>query len=85
MIAEDPPQGRITPPDFLLSGTPAAVLAALPGARAVGGCVRDALARRPVHDVDIAAPFPPEIIATRLSDAGLREAKKTKCLLKIQK
>jgi len=71
-MAEDPPQGRITPPDFLLSGAPAAVLAALPGARAVGGCVRDALARRPVHDVDIAAPFPPEIIAARLTDAGLR-------------
>jgi poly(A) polymerase/tRNA nucleotidyltransferase (CCA-adding enzyme) len=48
------------------------VLAALPGARAVGGCVRDALAGREVHDVDIAAPLPPEAIAERLRGAGLK-------------
>ena len=72
MTAEDPPQGRIAPPDFLRHGTAAAVLAVLPGARAVGGCVRDALAQRAVHDLDIAAPFPPDIIAARLRDAGLR-------------
>ncbi|NKE44378.1 CCA tRNA nucleotidyltransferase [Roseomonas frigidaquae] len=51
---------------------PAAVLAALPGARAVGGCVRDALAGRPVHDVDVAAPLPSEAIAERLRAAGLK-------------
>lgn len=48
------------------------MLAALPGARAVGGCVRDALAGRAVHDVDIAAPLPPEAIAARLREAGLK-------------
>lgn len=68
----DPPQARIAPPDFLAAPAPAAVLAALPGARAVGGCVRDALAGRPVHDVDVAAPFPPEEIARRLLAAGLK-------------
>jgi poly(A) polymerase/tRNA nucleotidyltransferase (CCA-adding enzyme) len=62
----------MAPPGFLAEGTPAAVLAALPGARAVGGCVRDALAGRPVHDIDIAAPLPPEAIAERLRAAGLR-------------
>nr|WP_245215283.1 CCA tRNA nucleotidyltransferase [Pararoseomonas baculiformis] len=51
---------------------PAAVLATLPGARAVGGAVRDALACRPVADVDVAAPFPPGEIAARLTAAGLR-------------
>ena len=50
----------------------AAVLAALPGARAVGGCVRDALAGRPSADVDVAAPFPPEEIVQRLRGAGLK-------------
>jgi poly(A) polymerase/tRNA nucleotidyltransferase (CCA-adding enzyme) len=68
----DPPSGRIPPPGFLAAGAPAAVLAALPGARAVGGCVRDALAGREVHDVDIAAPLPPEAIAASLREAGLK-------------
>jgi poly(A) polymerase/tRNA nucleotidyltransferase (CCA-adding enzyme) len=68
----DPPAHRIAPPDWLQSGAPAAVLAALPGARAVGGVVRDALAGRPLHDVDIAAPLPPEEIAARLRAAGLK-------------
>lgn len=68
----DPPQARMAPPDFLAAPAPAAVLAALPGARAVGGCVRDALAGRAVHDVDVAAPFPPEEIARRLVAAGLK-------------
>ena len=71
-VAADPPQDRIAPPAFLAEPAPAAVLAALPGARAVGGCVRDALAGRPVHDVDVAAPLPPEAIAQRLRDAGLK-------------
>jgi poly(A) polymerase/tRNA nucleotidyltransferase (CCA-adding enzyme) len=68
----DPPIARIDPPGFLADRAPAAVLAALPGARAVGGAVRDALAGRPVADVDVAAPFPPEEIAARLAAAGLR-------------
>jgi poly(A) polymerase/tRNA nucleotidyltransferase (CCA-adding enzyme) len=68
----DPPQDRLPPPGVLAAGAPAAVLAALPGARAVGGCVRDLLAGREVHDVDVAAPLPPEAIALRLRDAGLK-------------
>jgi poly(A) polymerase len=71
-VTSDPPQGRIPPPGFLAGGAPAAVLAALPGARAVGGCVRDALAGRAVHDVDVGAPWPPEEIARRLRGAGLK-------------
>lgn len=69
---QDPPADRIDPPDWLRSGAPAAVLRALPGSRAVGGAVRDALAGRPVHDVDVAAPLPPEAIAGRLREAGLK-------------
>lgn len=70
--AGDAPQAAIAPPAFLAEGAPAAILAALPGARAVGGCVRDALAGREVHDVDVAAPLPPEEIARRLVAAGLK-------------
>ena len=44
-------------PAFLDDAAVAAVLAALPGARAVGGCVRDALAARASADVDVAAPL----------------------------
>ena len=71
-MTDDQPAARIEPPAFLADPAPAAVLAALPGARAVGGAVRDALARRPVADVDVAAPYPPEEIAARLTAAGLR-------------
>ncbi|WP_149539812.1 CCA tRNA nucleotidyltransferase [Siccirubricoccus phaeus] len=72
MIAPDPPQRRIQPPATLAAGAPAAVLAALPGARAVGGAVRDTLAGRPIQDVDIAVPLPPEAAAQRLRAAGLK-------------
>ena len=68
----DPPCDRRAPPAILLRGAPAAVLAALPGARAVGGAVRDVLAGKPVQDVDVGAPLPPEDIASRLRAAGLK-------------
>lgn len=68
----DAPHFHLSPvPPILLDGTPAAVLAALPGARAVGGAVRDALAGLPLADVDLAAPFPPEELARRCTAAGL--------------
>jgi poly(A) polymerase/tRNA nucleotidyltransferase (CCA-adding enzyme) len=59
-------------PDFLRAPATAKVLAALPGSRAVGGAVRDALAGLPVADVDVAAPFPPEDIMARLLAAGCK-------------
>jgi poly(A) polymerase/tRNA nucleotidyltransferase (CCA-adding enzyme) len=59
-------------PAFLDEAAVAAVLAALPGARAVGGCVRDALAGHASADVDVAAPFAPEEISARLRAAGLK-------------
>uniref|UniRef100_UPI0018DFFFC8 CCA tRNA nucleotidyltransferase n=1 Tax=Neoroseomonas rubea TaxID=2748666 RepID=UPI0018DFFFC8 len=57
-------------PAFLDLPAVAETLAALPGARAVGGCVRDALAGLASADIDIAAPLPPEEIARRLTEAG---------------
>jgi poly(A) polymerase/tRNA nucleotidyltransferase (CCA-adding enzyme) len=50
----------------------APVLAALPQARLVGGVVRDALAGRPVEDVDLATPDPPAETLRKLRAAGLR-------------
>jgi poly(A) polymerase len=48
------------------------VLGTLPGARIVGGAVRDLLAHRPVSDVDIATPLTPEQVTAALKRAGLR-------------
>jgi poly(A) polymerase len=41
-------------------------------ARFVGGCVRDALAGRPVRDIDLATPEPPERVMELLRAAGLK-------------
>jgi poly(A) polymerase len=48
------------------------VFAALGTARFVGGCVRDAVAGRPVADIDIATPLRPETVIARLEAAGIR-------------
>jgi poly(A) polymerase len=40
--------------------------------RFVGGCVRDAVLRRPIGDVDIATAEPPELVMARLAAAGLK-------------
>ncbi len=69
------PPALILPPPAVL-GEPglAAVLAALPGARLVGGAVRDALAGRPVADIDLATPMPPAAVVAALRAAGLKAA-----------
>ena len=59
-------------PGYLLAPAPQGVFAALEESRAVGGCVRDHLAKLDVHDIDMAAPFAPEVIAERLVAAGFR-------------
>ena len=48
------------------------LFAALPRARLVGGCVRDALAGRPVADFDLATPDDPAATTRALQAAGLR-------------
>jgi len=70
----DAPARQIAPPDFLADPGLLAVLRALPHARMVGGAVRDAIAGRPVSDVDLATPDPPDIVTRALADAGLRAA-----------
>jgi poly(A) polymerase/tRNA nucleotidyltransferase (CCA-adding enzyme) len=63
---------RIDPTPLLTLPGVRPVLAALPGARIVGGAVRDLLAQRPVSDVDITTPLTPEAITIALQRAGLR-------------
>lgn len=64
---------RLSPlPAFLSDPALVAVLTALPAARIVGGAVRDALAGRPVADIDLATPDRPEAVMAALSAAGIR-------------
>lgn len=65
---------QIDPPAFLAEPALRAVLAALPGARLVGGAVRDALAGRAVADIDLATPMPPDAVVAALGRAGLKHA-----------
>lgn len=39
--------------------------------RFVGGCVRDALANRPVYDIDVATPLKPEDVIVQLEQSGI--------------
>lgn len=59
-------------PAFLDDPALARVLDALPDARVVGGAVRDALAGRPVADIDLATPLLPPAVAAALAKAGIR-------------
>ncbi len=59
-------------PAFLKDPALAEVWDALPGARVVGGAVRDAIAGRAVADIDLATPLPPQDVLASLAAAGLR-------------
>lgn len=60
------------PPAFLDDPALGRVLAAVPGARIVGGAVRDALAGHPIADIDLATPAAPPTVMQALADAGIR-------------
>ena len=70
------PAGRIEPQPWMAAEPTRAVIRALTAAgdeaRFVGGCVRDAVLGRAVHDVDIATPVPPGRVVRLLEAAGLR-------------
>jgi poly(A) polymerase len=65
---------HVAPPPFLADPALRAVLAALPGARVVGGAVRDALLGRAVADIDLATRLRPEEVVAALRAAGLKAA-----------
>ncbi len=70
------PAGRIAPPAWMRAPETRAVIDALrtenEPVRFVGGSVRDAVLGRPVTDVDLATPAPPEAVMARLKAAGIR-------------
>ncbi len=70
------PTGKIAPREWMTAPATVAVIEALTAdgaeARFVGGCVRDALLKRPVKDIDIATPEPPERVMALLHEAGIK-------------
>lgn len=63
---------HLDPPPFRDDRALAIIWDTLPLARIVGGAVRDALARRPVADIDLATPLTPEAVADALAAAHVR-------------
>lgn len=74
--ATQEPTGKLNPEPWLGEASTVAVMKALSAGgadvRFVGGCVRDAIAKRPVHDIDIGSPEPPEVVVQRLEAAGIK-------------
>ena len=70
------PTGKIAPQPWMTAPETRAVMAALTAdggeARFVGGCVRDAVVKRPVDDVDVATTSPPETVMDLLDKAGIK-------------
>ena len=62
----------MTQADFLTDPALGRVWDAVPDARVVGGAVRDALAGRPVADIDLATPQPPLAVIEALKRARVR-------------
>jgi poly(A) polymerase len=60
------------PPAFLAEPAFAALLAALPEARVVGGAVRDVLAGCPIADIDLGTKLLPAEVMAALQRAGIR-------------
>ena len=73
----DKPSGTLPKgADWVRAAATRKVISALTGggqpARFVGGCVRDTLMGRPIADVDIATPLPPDDVIKATTAAGLK-------------
>ncbi|MBY0430614.1 MAG: CCA tRNA nucleotidyltransferase, partial [Rhodospirillales bacterium] len=72
----DEPVGQLAPQPWMIAPETKAVVKALTAegaeVRFVGGCVRDAVLKRPIKDVDIATHEPPEKVMLLLEKAGIR-------------
>lgn len=70
------PIGKIVPDDWMTGPEAGAVMDALTAtgleARFVGGCVRDAVIKRPVRDIDIATPLEPQTVIPLLEERAIR-------------
>ncbi|MCP5364871.1 MAG: CCA tRNA nucleotidyltransferase [Hyphomicrobiales bacterium] len=69
------PIGQIHPQPWMLAPETQNLLDALQAngqtVRFIGGCVRDAVLKRPVKDIDLALAMPPETVMTLLRNAGI--------------
>ncbi|HLY54147.1 MAG TPA: CCA tRNA nucleotidyltransferase [Stellaceae bacterium] len=66
------PSRRIPPPDWTRRPAVRRITDALGDGRFVGGAVRDTLLGRPIGDVDLATPLPPDMVIERLEKAGIK-------------
>jgi poly(A) polymerase len=70
------PVTRLADADWLKAEAPRTVIETLAAAghtaRAVGGCVRDAVLKRPIGDIDLATDARPEVVRACLEAAGLK-------------
>ena len=67
-----PPQAWLTRPATVAVMDALAAAGGADAARFVGGCVRNALLRRPVADIDIATTVTPEAVIAAMRVAGLK-------------
>ncbi|MDK9723063.1 MAG: CCA tRNA nucleotidyltransferase [Rhodospirillales bacterium] len=69
------PMGQVAPQPWMLAASTKKLLAAITSsgaeARFVGGCVRDAVLKRAVKDIDIATPLEPEAVMALLEKNGI--------------
>ncbi|GAA0575072.1 CCA tRNA nucleotidyltransferase [Rhizomicrobium electricum] len=63
---------RLSPQPFMTNPETVKLMAVLGEARFVGGVVRNALLGKPVSDIDVATPHPPEKVRALLEAAGLK-------------
>lgn len=70
------PVGKLPPQTWMTAPETGRVIEALAAdgaeVRFIGGCVRDALLKRPVSDIDLALAVPPERVMALLRRAGIR-------------
>lgn len=75
MNATTAPIGKLNPEPWLRDPATVRIMDALTAGgadvRYVGGCVRDALAKRTISDIDIGTPETPETVISRLTEAGV--------------
>ena len=75
-LRSNQPVGKLHPQPWMTAPETRLVLEALAEAgcevRFIGGCVRDAVLKRPVRDIDLALPLPPDQVINLLRQAGIK-------------
>lgn len=74
--AGEQPLGKLAPQAWMSQASTKRLVAALSAGgaevRFIGGCVRDAIMRRPVRDIDLALALPPKTVMRLLTAAGIK-------------